>query len=117
MTYRASQNSLALRARDLQVPIPSSDSRLLHILRGYCEAIIGPRRGGELKVRQQVEAILSVSLSKGQPTIARVARELGVSSRTLWRRLADSGASFSDVLAELKQGCFLNIHKSSFNGR
>ena len=113
VVYRAPHNALALHAQDLLIPVPTGDARLLHILRGYCEAIIGPRRGAKLNLRQQVEAVLSTSMSKGQTTIAHVARELGVSSRTLSRRLADNGTSFSKVQGDLRKKLAIHYVRSN----
>lgn len=49
--------------------------------------------------------VLMVDLvPSGQASIARVARELGTSPRTIQRRLAEHGLTFRDVLAAVRLG-------------
>jgi AraC-like DNA-binding protein len=61
------------------------------------------RRKGPVSVRARVERMLS-SMPSGRLDADAAARALGVSRRTLVRRLAESGANFSALLdAELKR--------------
>lgn len=46
---------------------------------------------------------LSTSLSNGAPTAAEAARTLGMSERTLYRRLSDEGLTFQGLLQEAQQ--------------
>jgi AraC-like DNA-binding protein len=55
-------------------------------------------RPGDTGIESAVRARLRGALSQGQATPARVATLLGVSERTLQRRLAEGGHSFSEVL-------------------
>src|SRR5258708_20695494 len=54
-------------------------------------------------VREQVKWTLKRLLGDSRPDIQAVARELGVSSRTLQRRIAEERATFRHLLAEARQ--------------
>jgi AraC-like DNA-binding protein len=97
-------NVIILRSGDMAAPIPSADSRLLKVLRGYCEEIIGSSRKKPVNLRERVEIALAASLAKGETKIEHIAREIGVSSRTLSRRLSDLGTSYIDILDNLRRG-------------
>uniref|UniRef100_UPI001E2C2ABF helix-turn-helix transcriptional regulator n=1 Tax=Ralstonia pseudosolanacearum TaxID=1310165 RepID=UPI001E2C2ABF len=53
--------------------------------------------------REQVKIVLKRSLASGRPELPDVARELGMSERTLQRRITDDGGSFRGILIEARQ--------------
>lgn len=93
-------DGVVLAARDLETPIAEADPvaarRALH----YVE-LEGAFRDAD-PVATVGELILAL-LPTGTCTIARVAARLGVSRRTLHRRLAEAGGpSFTDLLADTR---------------
>ncbi|MGA2550372.1 MAG: AraC family transcriptional regulator ligand-binding domain-containing protein [Burkholderiaceae bacterium] len=56
------------------------------------------KNGIEVAVRSRLRSLMP----RGQAVAERVARSLGVSERTLHRRLADSGISFQDILDQFR---------------
>ena len=68
----------------------------------YCEEALASRPGGAMSVRADVENAVTPLLPHGRPPVATVARGLGMSTRTLTRRLADEGKTFAQVLDELR---------------
>lgn len=73
-------------------------------------ATIAPQLEAELKlalaskaIGEQVKGILKPLLAGRRPGIEDVARELGLSSRTLQRRLAGDGATFQQLLQEARR--------------
>ena len=62
---------------------------------------------GELEarssIREQVKRVLKRCLASGRPELSDVARDLGMSERTLQRRITGEGTSFRDLLAEARQ--------------
>ena len=50
----------------------------------------------------QVKAVLLHALPSGRPDIAEVAREMGMSERTLQRRITDEGTAFRDLVNEAR---------------
>jgi AraC-like DNA-binding protein len=55
--------------------------------------------------------LITDRLSSGQPKIDTVARELGMSSRTLTRRLAEDGVTYKALLDEVRQKLALQYLK------
>jgi AraC-like DNA-binding protein len=52
--------------------------------------------------RFSVRAAIAASLRRGDTTLQRTAGQLGVSPRSLQRRLAEMGTSFSELIAEVR---------------
>ena len=85
-----------------RLPLASADTYLNKLLMKYCEEALSRRR---LKVqcwRLAVENTLAPLLPHGQGRLSEVATRLGVSIRTLERRLARENVSFVEVLDELR---------------
>ena len=54
-------------------------------------------------VLSQVEALLREQMGGDLPSVGRVAKNLGMSQRSLQRRLAESGTNFSGVLSRVRE--------------
>jgi AraC-like DNA-binding protein len=85
-----------------RLPIASADAYLNNLLVKYCEEALSSRRLKARCWRLAVENILAPLLPHGQGRLSEVAARLGVSIRTLERRLAAEGVSFLDVLDDLR---------------
>ena len=100
--YSAPRNALVLNAADLDRPFPGHNPELLDILTPSLAAALG-----ELQVRSsvpsQVKVVLKRKLASGRPDLADVAQELGISERTLQRRITDEGTTFRELLLEARQ--------------
>lgn len=85
-----------------RLPIVSADPYLSRLLIRYCEEAMSSRRVKASSWRLAVENTLAPLLPHGQGRMSEVAARLGVSTRTLERRLAAESVSFVDVLDELR---------------
>jgi AraC-like DNA-binding protein len=85
-----------------QLPIASADMHLNKLLLKYCEEALSKRRLEAKNWRLCVENLLATLLPHGQATLSEVSRRLGVSERTLMRRLDTEGVTFSGVLDDLR---------------
>ncbi|WP_299628094.1 AraC family transcriptional regulator [uncultured Tateyamaria sp.] len=56
---------------------------------------------------------LTPALSNGLPQAAKIARDIGLSERTLYRRLADEGLTFRDVLAQAQSALAQELLRDS----
>lgn len=83
-------------------PILTADSYLNRLLTRYCEEALSSRRVKARSWRLAVENTLAPLLPHGQGRMSEVAARLGVSTRTLERRLAAEAVSFVDVLDDLR---------------
>jgi AraC-like DNA-binding protein len=91
------KTSIVLKRNLLDLPSKSADERLLRILKGYCEEILA-KRGDKADLKDEVEYLVASHLQAGTPTSQLVARELGMSERTMARRLVGLGTSFGQIL-------------------
>jgi AraC-like DNA-binding protein len=96
------QAMLVFRELDLKRPIHAADDTLAGYLDKFAEEIVrslGERGTATDKVRRAIWT----ELSGGQPTLQHIASVLGVSDRTLQRRLQQEGTSFAAVLDSLRR--------------
>ena len=80
----------------------AADSELLKILKRHCQMILGARPKSDGLVFE-VQQLITNLLPSGQPKIDAVAQELGMSSRTLTRRLAEAGVTYKGLLDEVRR--------------
>jgi AraC-like DNA-binding protein len=93
--------ALDLNAREL--PLTHSDPYLNDLLLKYCEAALAGRRGDVSQLRTRVENAISSLLPHGRVLVEDVARSLGMSERTLARKLSDEGLNFTEILQQLRR--------------
>jgi AraC-like DNA-binding protein len=85
-----------------QMPIVSADPYLNELLIKYCEEARAHRGAGRGALRVDVENAIAPLLPHGQARAEKIAHLLGMSPRTLARRLAAEGLTFVGVLNELR---------------
>ena len=95
-------NALTFSRRQLGLPIATADERLYGLLTSYCEEILARREDSSPDLRHRVEKIITKLLCRGEAETEVVAHELGMSVRTLARRLGDLEVSFAQILDELR---------------
>jgi len=88
-------DGIACRAADLEKPIPASDPLMARYLKEYFDSLM-PSAHSE--VSETVRELVWVMLKSGSCSAERVAKHLGVDRRTINRRLASEGQSYSSVL-------------------
>ena len=84
------------------LPIVSADPYLNNLLNKYCEEAVLHRRTNKNSFATKVENTIAILLPHGQAQVSEVARKLGVSRRTLVRRLASEGLTFTRVVQALR---------------
>jgi AraC-like DNA-binding protein len=97
--YGTARNGLDLARRDMDAPLPNGDARLNASLVAALLLAGRPAAGGFVG---QVKDALRAQLAEGEPPQTAVARAVGVSARTLQRRLAGHGVSYQGVLDETR---------------
>jgi len=85
-----------------RLAVVSADPYLNSLLVKYCDEALSNRQVTSTAWRLSVENAIAPLLPHGQARIAQIARRLGVSSRTLGRRLASEGVTFARVLDGLR---------------
>ena len=85
-----------------QLRLVGADPYLNETLLRYCEQALAQRRSNVSSLRIMVENAVTPLLPHGKARLDTVARELGMSSRTLARRLTAEGLSFGEILTQLR---------------
>ena len=85
-----------------QMPIESADHHLNDLLVTFCEEALAHRKPGGVSLRSSVENAIAPLLPHREARAEEIARRLGMSHRTLARRLASEGLTFTGILDELK---------------
>jgi AraC-like DNA-binding protein len=86
----------------LTLPMVNRNAQLLSvILPGLELAVAKERQPGALV--DDVRVALSETMCGGRPAIATVARSLGMSARTMQRRLGELGTTYQSVLDDVRQ--------------
>ena len=106
-------NSLTFSRRQLALPLATADKRLHGLLTGYCEEILANREDTSPDLRHRVERIIAKLLCRGEAGTEAVAHELGMSVRTLARRLGELRESFGQILDELRHDLALRYLRDS----
>lgn len=101
--FGADRDELALNVDARELPVIHSDSYLNDLLVKYCEAALAKRRGDKSQLRTKVENAIASVLPHGRVLVGDVARSLGMSERTLARKLSDEGLNFSEILQQLRR--------------
>ncbi|NUU76860.1 AraC family transcriptional regulator [Paenibacillus xylanilyticus] len=93
----APSNRLILHQRDVDRPFITYNEELLEILTPVLDRSLDEQQRSP-SMTDAVVWILKRSLTRGRPDIHIVAKELGVSHRTLQRRLTEENTSFKQLL-------------------
>jgi AraC-like DNA-binding protein len=99
----ADKDEFALNADARELPLIHADTYLNDLLLKYCEAALADRRGDVSQLRTRVENAISSLLPHGRVLVGDVARVLGMSERTLARKLSDEGLNFTEILQQLRR--------------
>jgi AraC-like DNA-binding protein len=79
------------------LPVEGADTRLLEVLEATCQKLLGPAPKARDLVRE-VRHLIIERLPTGSASLDAIAEQLGMSSKTLERRLAEQGQNFSALL-------------------
>ncbi|GGZ29072.1 AraC family transcriptional regulator [Asticcacaulis endophyticus] len=106
--FGAARNALILKPGDLERPFPGHNPELLEMLTPALSAALGELDASDA-IGDQVKAVLKGKLASGRPELAEVARDLGLSERTLQRRITEAETSFRSLLNDARRewGCQL----------
>jgi AraC-like DNA-binding protein len=103
VVFGADKDEFALNVDTRELTLIHSDTYLNDLLLKYCEAVLADRRGDMSQLRTRVENAISSVLPHGRVLVEDVARSLGMSERTLARRLSDEGLNFTEILQQLRR--------------
>ena len=100
--FKADRNALVFHSDDLDRPFVTQNEELVTLIAAQLDSELNSRNtskdAGEL-----VKQTLRRSLAGKRPTVQDVAEELGLSVRTLQRRLSESKVSFQGLLEDVRR--------------
>ncbi|MEO8699383.1 MAG: AraC family transcriptional regulator [Kofleriaceae bacterium] len=95
-------SAIVVAASELRRPLHAADPGLLPILLAHADACLQQvPAGGDFAA--SIRAIVIELLAAGDATIERSADRLGMAARSVQRRLADAGTSFSQVVEAVRR--------------
>jgi AraC-like DNA-binding protein len=102
LEFGAREDRVVFASQATRAMTVNPDPYLNSLMRQYCEEVLCQRRIKVGDWRSNVENAVAPLLPHGEATIENVAQRLGVSTRTLARRLATENVTFVEVLSELR---------------
>jgi AraC-like DNA-binding protein len=100
--FGALATAALVTAEHLERPVAQCDDTLAGYLDRLAEQLLAPIDGGQ-SVREQIRRLLWSELPDGVPPLETVSRRLGMSSRTLQRRLRDERTTFHQLLVDFRR--------------
>jgi len=111
VTFGAPADMLVIDAALVTRPLPNANPALVQLLTGRLNARLGAYEAGS-SMRMLVISGLHKQIRKGKPSLEETAKLLGMSGRTLRRRLMEEGLSYSELLAAArKEAAEVYIHE------
>jgi AraC-like DNA-binding protein len=102
LSFGASSNGFAFAAPLLEMALTSADATLLPILDRHAHLLLPKHSAAPSDLVASLRERIRASLADGEAAAPRLARALGMSSRTLQRRLTELGTSFQAILDEVR---------------
>jgi AraC-like DNA-binding protein len=102
VTFGTAVDEVVFPASTKAIPLVKADPYLNNLLVKYCEEAISVRPSYGSHFGSNVEKIIASHLPHGTARACVIARKLGLSERTLARRLSSEGLTFAALLQQLK---------------
>jgi AraC-like DNA-binding protein len=102
LRFEAPQDLMVFDEATLTLPMANRSDQLLSALLPGLELAVA-RDDHESTLVDDVRAALSETMSGARPAIANVAKSLGMSARTMQRRLGELGTTYQDVLDDVRR--------------
>lgn len=102
LEFRAPHTEIDFDDASLDAPLPHANETYCLIFQAQVERALA-RLPGRSGTTEQVRAAAQAALLGGQCTLSGTARTLGMSVRTLQRRLRDDGTSFGELVDSLRR--------------
>jgi len=105
--FGATSDRVSMSNETLALPLLTRDPHLLEMLRSLCDEAARERHTPAETLRASAENEVQKLLLNGTLDRRAVARALGMSERTLSRKLADEGATYAEVVDQLRRSLAL----------
>jgi AraC-like DNA-binding protein len=99
--FNSNMNAFSLDEEFLEVSLPRANPHLSKALTAHAEELLKNLESSKT-TRSEVEKLLTANLQSGATSVDVIARQLGMSRQTLFRRLKAEGVTFERVFDELR---------------
>ena len=99
--FDQSTNCIRISEDKLDMPLPQANEKLLEMLLEHATSLMYEINQNQ-RMTDQVKSLLRLMLKQQPPSSEVIAEKLGVSSRTLQRKLVEEGTHYKDVLNDLR---------------
>ncbi len=103
VSFECEKCKIILDREALQFPIKSSDMRLLKVLKMHCDQFLQDQELVQSEFITSVQKKIIDLLPSGHSKAKFIAAELDLTQRTMLRRLADEGTSFSELRETIRR--------------
>lgn len=101
--FEADRTAFVFDAEALDWPVPTQNDELAFHLRSHAETLLAERAAQKPEISRLIERRILDALPVGGVSMKALARELGLSQRTLSRRMRASGTSLRGVTESLRR--------------
>lgn len=102
IAFGSARNAMTFHVDDLALRFPGHSPEFLDLVTPGLAAAFSELQGGA-EIADRVKAVLKRCLASGRPEVAHVARELGMSERTLQRRMTGEAMTFRGLLSDARR--------------
>ena len=106
---------MVLKRDDLDLPFAGHNPELLAILEPALATSLGEIEA-QSSLPEQVKILIKRRIASGKPEISEVARELGMSERTLQRRITEQGSNYRALIEQARQELGRDLLSDKRNG-
>lgn len=111
--FNQPDNFIAYTTEDLNTRTAKADESINAFLVARVEEETNGIEVSTSRVVQDVEMLIKDALPSGIPSIASVGEHMGMSNRTLTRRLAESGVTYRDLIQRIQEQVAKDLLKNS----
>ncbi|WP_162617307.1 AraC family transcriptional regulator [Acinetobacter colistiniresistens] len=101
--FNQEETVLVFSKSALKKPLKTANKELYLLIENYIKSVLITQKDEE-KIKDNVKALISIQLEKGRVSREIIAKEMGITVRTLTRKLGAEGSSYSSILEEVRVG-------------
>jgi AraC-like DNA-binding protein len=114
VVFGCETNAVVIELDFIERQVPAADQQLYQIMTQYLDRVLSemPREDGFLGATRKA---IAESMRDGDPKLDRVAKKMGMGSRTLQRRLKEYGFDFKQLVEDTRQRFAVSYLKDAKN--
>lgn len=113
--FNQPHNFIAYKSADLETRTAKADVSINKFLLERVEEETKGIEVSSIKVAADVELLIRNALPSGIPSIIQIGEHMGMSSRTLTRRLSENGITFRNLIKQTQEKVSKNLLKNTSN--